>query len=352
MSSADPHRRGFLGAAVASVSEVPSIGQPAELYRIDCQSHLYVPELLNVMEQRTTSPRTYRKGSDLYVQVNQWVRKVLPKHTDVGAKLADMDGAQIRTTMLSINDPGPEVFGADGPKVARLVHDFIADIMRAHPQRFYGLATLPLQNMDASLTELDRCVNKLGFRGILLYSNLDGAWPDEARFRPLFRRAEQMGVPILLHPACPTTFEQTKGYEMAPTLGLMFDTSIALTRIIMAGMLDEFPKLKLVCPHVGGTVPYLVGRMDHQTQVLKRGIEHIRKPPSDYLRSIWLDAVSPLPQAIKYGCDFVGVDRMLYSSDHPWVDPKLIASCVERTNLPLSEQRKIFSGNAQRLFQL
>lgn len=326
--------------------------EPAEPYRIDCQSHLYVPELLALMEKRQSSPRAYRKGPDLYVQVNEWVRKVLPKHTDVPAKIADMDGALIRTTMLSINDPGPELFGADGPKVARLVHDYIGEVMRAHPSRFIGLATLPLQDMDASLQELERCVNKLGFRGVLLYSNLDGRWPDEPQYRPLFRRAEEMGVPILLHPACPTTFEQTKGYEMAPTLGLMFDTSIALTRIILAGMLDEFPKLNLVCPHVGGTVPYLVGRMDHQTQVLKRGAEHIRKAPSEYLRGIWLDAVSPLPQAIKYGCDFVGADRMLYSSDHPWVDPKLIASCVREMKLPTADEHKIFAGNAQRLFRL
>jgi predicted TIM-barrel fold metal-dependent hydrolase len=159
-------------------------------------------------------------------------------------------------------------------------------------------------------------------------------------------------VPILLHPAYPATYQETSGYEMAATLGLMFDTSIALTRIILAGMLDQYPKLKLVCPHVGGTVPYLIGRMDHQTQVLKRGARNIRKPPSEYLRQIWLDAVSPLPQAIRYGCDLVGVDRMLYSSDHPWVDPKLIVSCVEQMKLPAADERKIFAGNAAKLFQL
>ena len=132
----------------------------------------------------------------------------------------------------------------------------------------------------------------------------------------------------------------------------MFDTSIALTRIILAGMLDQYPKLKLVCPHVGGTVPYLIGRMDHQTQVLKRGAENIKKPPSEYLRQIWLDAVSPLPQAIRYGCDFVGIDRMLYSSDHPWVDPKLIVSCVEQIETAADDDTKIFAGNAEKLFQL
>jgi hypothetical protein len=76
-------------------------------------------------------------------------------------------------------------------------------------------------------------------------------------------------------------------------VALMFDTSIALCRIILSGILDEYPKLKLVCPHLGGTLPYLIGRIDHQTQVLKRGAEHITKPPSAYLKNVWLDIVSP-----------------------------------------------------------
>jgi len=97
---------------------------------------------------------------------------------------------------------------------------------------------------------------------------------------------------------------------MAAGLGLMFDTSIALTRIILAGIPDQYPNLKLLCPHVGGTLPYIVGRIDHQTQVLKRGAEHIRKPPSEYLRNIYLDTPCRRWAAtIRYGYDFVGPDR-------------------------------------------
>jgi predicted TIM-barrel fold metal-dependent hydrolase len=196
MSSPDrgTGRRTFL-AAVASAAI--SAAQESAPYRIDCQSHLYVPELLALMERRQSSPRTYRKGADLYVVVNDWVRRVLPKHTDVDAKLADMDEAAIRTTMLSINDPGPELFAADGPRVARMVHDYIAGLMRC----LYRTWML-------RWAELDRCIGKLGFRGILLYS-LDGKWPDGPQFRPLFRRPAEMGVPILLHPAYPTTFQET-----------------------------------------------------------------------------------------------------------------------------------------------
>jgi predicted TIM-barrel fold metal-dependent hydrolase len=244
------------------------------------------------------------------------------------------------------------LFGADGLKAARLAHDFLADVCRSHPGRFVGLAVLPLQDMEASLAELDRAVHKLDFRGILLYSNLDGRWPDEPQFRPLFRRAQEMNIPVLLHPAYPMIFDATSGYDLWGSIGLMTDSSIALARIILAGILDEFPRLKLVCPHVGGTVPYLIGRMDHQAMVLKRGAEHIRRPPSEYLRQIWLDAVSPIPQAIRYGYDFVGPDRMLYASDHPWVDPQLIAQCIDKLKLPAADERKMYADNARKLFQL
>ena len=118
------------------------------------------------------------------------------------------------------------------------------------------------------------------------------------------------------------------------------------------GILEEHPRLKLVCPHVGGALPYLIGRMDHQAMVLGRGAEHIRRPPSEYLRGIWLDTVSPLAAAIRYGYDFVGADRLIYASDHPWVDPELIAREVTKLKLPAQDEAKIFSGNARRLFNL
>ncbi len=165
-------------------------------------------------------------------------------------------------------------------------------------------------------------------------------------------RAQELDVPLLLHPAYPMTFEATKGYDMTGGLGLMFDTTIALTRIILAGILDQYPKLKLVCPHVGGALPYLVGRIDHQTMVLKRGAENLRKAPSEYLKQIWMDTVSPLAMAIRYGYDFIGPDRLLYASDHPWVDPKLIAANVASLKLPPADERKIWSENARRLFRL
>ena len=352
-------RRQFLqgsaaSTAVAAAADAAAYRKPGHP-TIDCQSHLFVPELIEMMAKRKDLPYSYKKDGNTYVVTGppgEWHRRLRAKHMDVEAKLADMDEAGIDRTMISINDPGPEVFGDDSPAAARVCNDWIADVSRRHPKRFSGLAVLPLLNMNESLKELDRCVNKLGMKGILLYSNLAEKFPDEAEFRELFAEAERLDMPVLLHPAHPVTFDETKGHSMMAGLGLMFDTTIALARIILAGVLDEYPKLKLVCPHVGGTLPYLVGRIDHQTQILKRGAEHITKPPSEYLRHIYLDAVSPIAMAIRYGIDYVGADRMLYSSDHPWVDPKMIATHLQSLGLSSEDEAKIFGGNATKLFNL
>jgi predicted TIM-barrel fold metal-dependent hydrolase len=320
--------------------------------RIDCQSHLFCSEIISMMERRRSDPRVFTRDGTRFVKMGDWLRKIPPLYLDVDAKLASMDANEIAMTALSINDPGPEWFGKEGPAVARVANDFVADIVRRHPERFFGLCVLPLQSIRASLAELDRCVQRLDMKGMLLYTNLAGAFPDEPQFRPLFTRAEELDIPILLHPAKPVTTNVVKDYEMTSSLGNMFENTIALTRIIMAGILDQHPRLKLVCPHLGGTLPYIIGRLDHQTQVLKRGPKYLARAPSEYLRQIWLDIVSPLPLAMKFAHDFMGADRLLFASDHPWVEPGVIIEALQSLKLSAADERKISRDNAKALFRL
>jgi predicted TIM-barrel fold metal-dependent hydrolase len=209
-----------------------------------------------------------------------------------------------------------------------------------------------MQNEAAASAELDRCVRELGFVGILLYTNLAGRWCDEPPFHWLYARAEALDIPILLHPSKPMTTDLVKGYELTSTLGNMFENTIALARIIASGLLDRHPQLKLVCPHLGGTLPYICGRMDHQLTVLKRGPQNLQRKPSEYLRSIYMDIVSPLPEAMKFALDFTGADRLLFSSDHPWVQPDEILNPLRSLQLPPATEAKILSGNARRLFRI
>ncbi|MHC4177953.1 MAG: amidohydrolase family protein, partial [Planctomycetota bacterium] len=278
--------------------------------------------------------------------------KLRPNHTNVTEKLQRMDACGIDITMLSTNDPGPEWFGEQGPEVARVIHDFLAQTAKRHPGRFHGLIVLPYQDRRAAEAELERCVAELDMRGILLYSNLAGRWPDEGPFRWVFKRAVELDIPILLHPAKPMTTDQVKGYNLTSTLGNMFENTIALCRIIMSGILDQHPDLKLVCPHLGGTLPYISGRLDHQVSVLKRSSQDLKQIPSDYIRNVYLDLVSPLPLAMKFAHEFSGPDRLLFSSDHPWVDPEVILDDFRSLGLSARDQAKILGQNARKLFKL
>lgn len=351
-------RREFLRGTLQTAAALPLAAGAAEPSArltsglVDCQSHLFFPEVLELMRRRRTEPLVYDRDGTTYLKMGDWLRKVPPAYTSVEAKLASMDAHGIGVTLLSTNDPGPEWFGDDGPAVAQILHDSLAGVIARYPGRFRGLCTLPLQNQPAAAAELDRCVRKLGFVGILLYTNLAGSWCDEPPFHWLYARAEELGVPILLHPAKPMTTEQVKGYELTSTLGNMFENTIALARIIAAGLLDRHPRLQLVCPHLGGTLPYICGRMDHQLRVLKRGPQNLARKPSEYLRSIHLDIVSPLPEALRFAVDFSGTDRLLFSSDHPWVEPAEILGPLRSLGLPAAAEAAILRDNARRLFRL
>jgi len=352
------NRRRFLAAAGSALAGAPlaiaeaAAGAGLRSGLVDCQSHLFFPEMLDLMRRRKTGPLVYDEDGTTYLRMGDWLRKVPPLYLDVDAKLASMDANGIAITLLSTNDPGPEWFGDDGPVVAQVIHDSLAGVIANHPTRFRGLCTLPLQNEKAAAGELDRCVKKLGFVGILLYTNLAGAWCDEPQFHWLYARAEELGVPVLLHPAKPMTTEQVKGYELTSTLGNMFENTIALARIIASGLLDRHPKLKLVCPHLGGTLPYICGRMDHQLSVLKRGPQNLQRKPSEYLRGIYMDIVSPLPEAMRFALDFCGEDKLLFSSDHPWVQPEEILEPLHELKLPAATAAKVLYNNAHQLFRL
>lgn len=320
--------------------------------RIDAQSHVWPAPYLVYLQTRTEQPRAFRDNEALYIDTEKWRRRAMPGHSDITDKLKTMDRNSIDVTVLSPNDPGPERFGPDGPLVARMLNDFIAAQTHDHPDRFVGLCELPLNHETEAKAELERAIHELDMRGVLLYSNLDGRHPDEPAFEWLFAHAESMQIPLYLHPAYPVTYDQVEGRNLVGALGLMFDTTIALARIILSGLLDRYPTLKIVCPHVGGALPYLVGRLDHQTMVLNRGAENLSQAPSEYLQNIWFDTVSPWPAAVRYGLEMVGSSQLMFASDHPWVDPDIITSIVD--DLPISdvERANIYGGNAARLFRI
>lgn len=355
--------------------------------RIDCQSHIFPRAYIDVLAQNPHPPQiellctagddseelagpNYSTGDRrsphtppstsgvqyadefviTYGDVQQFRLReemYLPKR-----KLRDMDKAGIDMALISTNIPGPCMLAPDlAVKGAQAINDYIAEMMQQHPDRFAGLASLPWQDVNAAIDEMDRAHN-LGFCGVMLYSHVGGRPVDDPTFDPIYKQAQEKELPIVLHPTVPTWGETIKDHSMIPMMGLQVDTSFALLRLILGGVLERHPKLKVVMPHVGGVLPYMMGRIEHQTEVMGRGRGHIKHPPSVYMRRIYLDTVSPSAQALRYAYEFSGPDHLVFGTDHPWVDPQLFVTLVEEMDIPNSEKAQIFGGNAKKLFGL
>jgi predicted TIM-barrel fold metal-dependent hydrolase len=217
---------------------------------------------------------------------------------------------------------------------ARICNDYIAELCARHTGRFVGLASLPLPDVPAAVAELDRAIDALDLRGVFLPSHIDGMPLDAPALDPFYQHATARGVPLVLHPTAPVWGAAIQDYAMIPMLGFMVDSSIAMLRLILGGVLERYPALQVVHPHLGGILPYIMGRVEEQTEQKRRGREYITKPPATYYRRVYLDTVSPSPLPLRHALDFAGSDRLLFGSDHPWISIDSLLSLIEDLDLP------------------
>ena len=324
------------------------------MIRVDCQSHVFPRAYAELLLRSTSALRTEKSGDSYHISYGglQEYRLRLDMF-DPTAKLRDMDAERIDVAVLSINTPGPELLPVElGVEAARACNDYLAELCGAHRGRFVAVAMLPLQDVAAAMAEYDRAIHGLGLRGVMLFSNIHGLPIDAPAFEPLYARADRDQIPLVLHPAVPSWGEVVKDYSMIPMIGIMMDSTIAMLRLILSGILERHPGLSIVHPHCGGALPYLMPRVEEQTEVKRRGREHIRKPPGEYYRNVYLDIVSPSAQAMQYAYDFSRPDRLLFGSDHPWVKIGVILEHFDRLAIPAADKAMILGENACRLFRI
>jgi aminocarboxymuconate-semialdehyde decarboxylase len=279
--------------------------------------------------------------------------------------------------VLSIAAPPIEVMA--GPKaateLAQLANDGMAELVDRYPERFPAfVASLPMNDVDAAIREMERAVDELGARGIQIFTNVNGRPLDDPQVWPIFERMAELDLPIWLHPARGANVpdyaaEQRSRYEIWWTLGWPYETSAAMARLVFSGAFDRLPGLKLITHHLGGLVPYLEGRVgpgwdqlgartsDEDYVSLKNGL---KKRPYDYFKENFLadTAVFGARAATVCGLDFFGPDRVLFASDSPF-DPEGGSMYIRETieildSLDISEEdrAKIYHGNAERLLNL
>ena len=324
------------------------------MFRIDCQSHVFPQAYAELLTRNVGEVQTSGGDGNYLIQYGDVQRFVLSLDDySPERKLKAMDAAQIDMSVLSVNIPSPDRLMPElALEGARICNDFLADLCAQHPDRFVALASLPLNDVPTAIAELDRAIDDLDLRGVFLCSHINGQPLDAPEFEPFYAHAAARQMPLVLHPTVPTWGEAIKDHAMIPMLGLMVDTSVAMLRLILGGVMERHPTLQIVHPHVGGVLPYLMGRVEEQTEVKRRGRDHITQPPGKYYERVYFDLVSPSRPALDFAYQFAGPDRLLFGSDHPWVSIEAIWDIFAEMEMSEADRRKIAGENARQLFKI
>jgi predicted TIM-barrel fold metal-dependent hydrolase len=318
-------------------------------------------------------PRKFFDRIGDYKDIGKRMREV-PMLYDLDERFRVMDRFPGYVQVLSAGMPPIEALAGakDSPELARICNDGMAELCAKHPDRFPTfIASLPLNNPEACVGEIHRSLNQLGARGVQVFSNVEGKPLDLPEFAPIFSAMAAHDLPVFLHPARGADFpdyltEKKSKYELWWALGWPYETSVAMARIVFAGMFDRLPDLKIVAHHYGGMIPYFEGRvgpgldqLGARTSGFDKSSIRIRRRPFDYFKMFYGDtAVFGSRAATLCGLAFFGVERTVFASDAPF-DPEKGPMYIRETinvieSLELSEADKalVFHGNAERLLKL
>ncbi len=323
---------------------------------IDFHTHFYTAAYLDEIEKGRYEAEVIRDadGNRMLKVVGDY-SMIAPAHFDPERVIEHMDRHGLDRQLLSFSIPGLHVEApADGIRLARLVNDCLAGTVARYPHRLSALAVLPLQDPQASARELTRAVTELDLRGGLLFSNINGQSLGDVGFHNLYAAASGLDVPLFVHPTSPTAYETFQPYRLTPIAGFPFDTTIAALHLVFSGTMAAFPELKIVLGNLGGTIPYLAGRIDQAYIAYPETREKLDRAPSAYLRDMYYESAGmPNSSALRLAIEFAGVERVMFGSDSPQqiADVDLGLRIIEAQGLDEAERLRIVGLNAADLLK-
>jgi predicted TIM-barrel fold metal-dependent hydrolase len=322
---------------------------------VDLHVHYYPPAYVEAIQAAPTL-ETYRRDDGRIVAL--WrggVALAVPQpHPGVAERIEMMDQLGISMQVLSV--PSPSAYFVDGEparRVAAIVNDDFAEIVRGHPDRFHGFAALPLKDVDSAIAELERATSELGLAGAMLLTNVDGELLDAPRLEPFWERASELGALLYVHPTAPAVTTGLEDYGLAIALGFFADTNLALARLTFSGVFERHRGIRWVFSHAGGTIPFMLPRLDNYYDQFPQCREHIARPPSAILTELTYDTATTHVPALRCTCDTFGVDRLVFGSDYPHIPggtgPYLDA--IKALDLPKDQRTDVLGGRAVRLLR-
>ena len=323
---------------------------------IDVHTHMFTTQWLELLKS---------KGGLYNIQVRPDGQReifrgntpvVLPQkgHFDWGLRIQHMDQAGIDVSVCSLTCPNVYWGGeAVSVQAAREANDNFAAAQARYPDRIRWFASLPWEYPQRALQELERvCAN--GASGIMVLANIAGRSLTDPLFAPVWAEIDRRALPVLVHPTDPPGVDQMDmaKFDLSWSVGFMFDTTLAITRMIFEGFFDTHPNLKLIASHGGGTLPYLVGRFEKGDEVELAQRRQMQRKPTDYLRHIYYDSITYDVRSLKYLISIVGADHVMLGTDWPhWVHDTQ-GAFANTAQLPEEQMKAVRGGNARRVFGL
>lgn len=349
------------GGTAASSPATTARSKNGRQLRIDIHCHYQN----NEVSAKAAQLKPFEKEPSI-IYANQLTRDVNvkqmkergPKLSDIATRLKDMDRMGIDIQAVS-PAPSQYYYYADpdfGLELAREVNDRIAEIVATHPDRFVGIGTVPLQDAKMATRELERCVKKLGMRGVEICTNVNGIDLADKRLGldRFFAKAQELDVMIFLHPMGFTHADRMTDYYFNNIIGNPLESTLAVSHLIFGGVLDRYPRLKFCVAHAGGYLAHYHARMDHGWKARPDAQTIIRKKPSSYLKKFYFDTITFDAGLLDSLIGRYGARHVLMGSDYPYDmgddNPVKLVESVER--LSGEEKNLIMGGNAVRLLKI
>jgi aminocarboxymuconate-semialdehyde decarboxylase len=320
---------------------------------IDFHNHFYPPEYIQALERGPSAVRiTHDAEGNPCLHYPGDYNIAVRGHRDIDYRDQVLTESGVTTQLITLTTPGTHIeTPATAIRLARLTNDAFARVVADKKGRYATLATLPLCDPQASVSEFGRATEQLKFPGAMVFSNINGVALSDQRFWKLYELANETGAILHIHPTNPVGVEAMLDYWLMPLVGFLMDTTLAAASLVFSGVTERFPRIRWVLGHLGGAIPYLAERLDRGYEAFADCRKNIFRPPSSYLKHFYFDTVNFDPRAIELAITFAGADHILAGSDYPHQIGSIDKMLESLNAVRVSDQdrAKILGGNAAKL---
>jgi len=320
---------------------------------IDSHAHIIVPEILReAAPAQEWRPRVvWENGKQLIEYNGKRIGSATREFVSPEKILIEMDKARVDAVLLCpwVSLVRYESKAEESLASCQVQNDALAALAKKYPKRIAALGIIPLQDVSIAIQELERLM-KSGLKGVEIGTHVNGVYLGDARFRPFWEACESLGAFVFIHPVEGGGRAELRDYYIWNVIGNPMETTVAAGHLILSGVMEAYPRLKIFLAHGGGALPYLRGRLDRGYKMRPEINQAISKPPTEYLKQFYFDTITHDPVVLKSLVEFAGADHVLLGSDYPFdMGNENPADLIRSANLGIENEKKILGDNASQL---